>query len=92
MTGARSHQREDGMAEPNVDDMVAPGWDVFDSEHERIGSVEEVTDAYLRVEGETGIPLFIPLDYVETAAGGEVSLDSPASEAAALGWHVPPEG
>jgi hypothetical protein len=80
------------MAEPDTDDMVAPGWDVYDSDGERIGSVEEVTATWLRIDGELGRDLFVPISNVEAAAGGRVSLDTPASDAASLGWDQPPQG
>jgi Uncharacterized protein conserved in bacteria (DUF2171) len=81
----------DDMAEPGIGDLISPGWDVFDSEHERIGSVDEVAPTYVAVTGETGTRLYVPLDAVEAAAGGEVSLDTPASEIRTLGWGSPPE-
>ncbi len=78
------------MAEPHADDMVAQGWDVYDSEGDRIGAVDEVTPSWLRVEGELGDEIYVPISSVETAAGGEVSVDAPASEIATLGWDRPP--
>jgi hypothetical protein len=78
------------MAEPHTDDMISVGWDVYDSDGERIGAVEEVTASYVRVEGETGTQLFIPVTAVEAAAGGEVRLDEPGTDAAAMGWDRPP--
>jgi Uncharacterized protein conserved in bacteria (DUF2171) len=80
----------DDMAEPGIGDLISPGWDVFDSEHERIGTVDEVAPTYVAVTGETGTRLYVPLDAVEAAAGGEVSLDTPASEIGTLGWDAPP--
>ncbi|HEU4571832.1 MAG TPA: DUF2171 domain-containing protein [Candidatus Limnocylindrales bacterium] len=79
------------MAEPHTEDLIGEGWDVYDSEGERIGDVQEVTATWIRVEAETGNDLFVPLTSVEAAAGGEVYLDSPASESSTLGWDRPPE-
>lgn len=79
------------MAEPHTEDVIAEGWDVYDSEGERIGAVAEVTPSWVRVEGELGNELFVPITAVEAAAGGEVSLDTPASEIGTLGWDRPPE-
>jgi hypothetical protein len=80
------------MTEPNANDLLSPGWDVYDSEGQRIGTVDEATGTYIRVDGETGRELFIPITSVEAAAGGEVTLDTPASEIATMGWDQPPEG
>jgi hypothetical protein len=79
------------MAEPQTADMISAGWDVYDSDGERIGDVEEVTAAWLRVAGEVGESLYVPIASVEAAAGGAVTLDTPGSEIPAMGWDRPPE-
>jgi hypothetical protein len=76
--------------ELQADDTVVEGWDVYDSEGDRIGAVEEVAPTWLRVEGELGDEIYVPMSSVEAAAGGEVSLDAPASEISTLGWDRPP--
>lgn len=78
------------MAEPHADDLIAPSWDVYDSDGERIGTVDEVTGTYLQVTGELGAGLHVPLTAVEAAAGGEVHLDTSAAEIPAMGWGRPP--
>ncbi|HEY3522541.1 MAG TPA: hypothetical protein VGK63_02465 [Candidatus Limnocylindrales bacterium] len=79
------------MAEPDTDDLVAEGWDVYDSDEERIGEVREVTASWIRVEGEVGASLYVPLTAVEAATGGEVRLDTPGSEMRTMGWDRAPD-
>jgi hypothetical protein len=78
------------VPDPDTDDLIAPGWDVYDSDGERIGAVDEVTGTHVKIAGEIGRDLFIPLSAVEAAAGGHVTLDTPASEVTTMGWDRPP--
>ena len=71
--------------------LIQPGWQVYSSDGERIGSVTGVTEDHLEVELEVlaGSMLAVPFDHVEAADQGQVELDVPAGEVGQMDWGAP---
>ncbi len=72
--------------------LIQPGWQVYSSDGQRIGTVTGVTADYLEVELEVlaGSMLAVPFDHVEAADEGQVELDVPAGEVGQMGWGAAP--
>jgi hypothetical protein len=64
--------------------VIQPGWEVYSSDGERIGRVDEVGPDHLRLELEVlaGSSVPVPLDSVADAADGRVDLDLPTDAVA----------
>jgi hypothetical protein len=71
--------------------VVQPGWEVYSSDGERVGRVDEVAlDQFtleLEVVGGSSVP--IPFGSVTDAADGRVDLDLPAEEIGGIAWEDP---
>jgi hypothetical protein len=74
--------------------VVQPGWEVYSSDGERIGRVDEVGPDQLRMELEllAGSSVRIPLDAIVDAADGRVDLDLPADAVGEAAWEDPTGG
>ncbi|HEX2221681.1 MAG TPA: hypothetical protein VHK06_04080 [Candidatus Limnocylindria bacterium] len=70
---------------------VERGWTVRGSDGASLGSVAEVTDAYLRLSGH-GEDLYVPAARLAEVRPGEVRLDVAAGEVDRGAWSSPPEG
>jgi hypothetical protein len=69
---------------------VQIGWDVYDSNGEKIGDVAEVTSSYVRAHksGLRGGDCYIPRAALESAEDRNVYLNVPKAEMS--GWDQPP--
>jgi hypothetical protein len=74
--------------------VIQPGWEVYSSDGERVGRVDEVGPDHLRMELEVlaGSSVAIPLGSVTDAADGRVDLDLPTDAVAEAAWEDPTGG
>jgi sporulation protein YlmC with PRC-barrel domain len=70
--------------------VIQPGWEVYSSDGERVGTVGDVERGHfeLALEVLPGSALEVPFDDVEAADGGRVELDVPADAIALMGWPM----
>jgi len=73
-------------------ELIQPGWDIYSSDDERVGTVRAVDDEHIEMALEVlgGSVLLVPLASVEAADDGRVDLDVPAEEIGTMGWDAPP--
>ena len=72
--------------------VIQPGWEIYSSDGERVGTVSAVEDDHLEMELEVlgGSALAVPFDAVTAADGGRVELDVPAAQVGQMGWEGAP--
>jgi hypothetical protein len=72
--------------EPDTDDLVMPGWEVYSSDGQRVGIVDSVEGDHLTLELEVlgGSRVNVPVDSVAAAGDGRVELDVPSEDVASL--------
>lgn len=84
----------DAVTQPPGYDRVAPrpGWAVFGSDEQVIGSVDAVGPTYLLIRAGRGLArdLFVPFSAVAKLGPGCVYLGVPATAAGSQGWHEEP--
>jgi hypothetical protein len=72
--------------------VIQPGWEIYSSDGERVGTVSAIEEDHLEMELEVlgGSALAIPFDAVTSADSGRVELDVPASQVGQMGWGAAP--
>jgi hypothetical protein len=73
-------------------ELIQPGWEIYSSDGQRVGTVRTVGDDHLEMELEVlgGSALAIPFDAIVAADDGRVELEVPASEIGDMGWEAEP--
>jgi uncharacterized protein (TIGR02271 family) len=71
---------------------IQPGWDVYGSDDEHLGSVDEVRDSYLIIQKGLFFPkdIYVPFSAVTRADENGVILDVTKSELESRDWSEPP--
>jgi len=74
--------------------QIQPGWDVYGSDGNEIGDVEEVGPDYIVVEKGFLFPktLYIPVSAISSVSEDRVELSVPKDAAGDQGWDAPPAG
>ena len=75
--------------------VIQPGWEVYSSDDERVGTVRTIEGDHFGMELEIlgGTALAVPFDEVEAADDGRVELDVPTDMVGLMGWQaLPSEG
>jgi uncharacterized protein (TIGR02271 family) len=72
---------------------IQPGWDVYGSDDQHLGTVAEVGDNYLLVQ--KGLifvhDMYVPVSAVEVVGDEAIRLNVSKSEAESMSWDEPPE-
>lgn len=81
------------MADANLNQIEAsviqPGWEVYSSDDERVGTVRSIESDHFELELEIfgGAALEVPFDEVEAADDGRVELVVPTDMVGLMGWR-----
>ncbi len=70
--------------------LIQPGWEVYSSDGERVGTVDAVEADRFSLELEIlgGSSLAVPFDAIEAADDGRIELDVPAEMIGQMGWKA----
>lgn len=70
---------------------LKPGWHVVTNDGQRLGTIREVGQHFLRVSGSGFTSaIFVPASHIGNVADETVHLTVAAGEVEAMGWHQPP--
>ena len=73
---------------------IQPGWDVYGSDDEHLGTIDDVGDSYLVIQKGMFFPkdIYVPFDAVVRADENGVVLNVPKGQLESMGWSEPPVG